>query len=127
MLRIPRAVRLRCRDVLPQLINVDGSLQDRELMAKDEDLSLAISLVTVRSDPEDQPEDEVADREEHRRMILSPTSGIGTMVSDPLIGTMVSDPFRSVVAAFKSLRGDGLRALAECASSAAGVGVVAPV
>jgi len=46
-----------------------GSLQDRELMAKDEDLSLALGLVTVRSDPEDQPEDEVADRHEHRRMI----------------------------------------------------------
>jgi hypothetical protein len=41
-------------------------------MAKDEDLSLALGLVTVRSDPEDQPEDEVADREEHRRMIQSP-------------------------------------------------------
>jgi hypothetical protein len=52
-----------------------GSLQDRELMAKDEDLSLALGLVTVRSDPENQPEDEVADREEHRRMMQSPTSG----------------------------------------------------
>jgi hypothetical protein len=38
-------------------------------MAKDEDLSLALGLVTVRSDPEEQPEDEVADREEHCRMI----------------------------------------------------------
>jgi hypothetical protein len=44
-------------------------------MAKDEDLSLALGLVTVRSDPEDQPEDEVADRAEHCRMIQSPTSG----------------------------------------------------
>jgi hypothetical protein len=44
-------------------------------MAKDEDLSLALGLVTVRSDPEDQPEDEVADREEHRRMIQSSTLG----------------------------------------------------
>lgn len=44
-------------------------------MAKDEDLSLALGLLTVRNGPEDQPEDEVADREEHRRMIKSPTSG----------------------------------------------------
>jgi hypothetical protein len=44
-------------------------------MTKDEDLSVALGLVTVRIDSEDQPEDEVADREEHRRMIQSPTPG----------------------------------------------------
>jgi hypothetical protein len=46
-------------------------LQDRQLVSKDEDLRLALARVVIRSDPEHQPKDEVADGEEHRAMIQS--------------------------------------------------------
>jgi hypothetical protein len=52
-------------------------------MTKDEDLSFALFRVIDRSDPEDQPKDQVADREEHRPMIQSPRSRIGTLLFDP--------------------------------------------
>jgi hypothetical protein len=52
-------------------------------MAKDEDLGFALSRGIARGDPDDQPKDELADREEHRPMILSPRSRIGTLVFDP--------------------------------------------
>jgi hypothetical protein len=59
------------------------ALQDGELMAKDENLSFALFRVIDWSDPEDQPQDEVANREEHRPLIQSPRSRIGTLVFDP--------------------------------------------
>jgi hypothetical protein len=46
-------------------------LQDRPLVSKDEDLRLALARVVIRSDPEHQRKDEVADGEEHRAMIQS--------------------------------------------------------
>jgi hypothetical protein len=52
-------------------------------MAKDEDLSFALFRVIAWGDPDDQPKDQVADREEHCQMIQSPRSGIGTLVFDP--------------------------------------------
>jgi hypothetical protein len=52
-------------------------------MAKDENLSLALLRVIAWGDPEDQPKNGVANRKEHRPMIQSPRSRIGTLVFDP--------------------------------------------
>jgi hypothetical protein len=45
------------------------------LVSKDEDLRLALARVVIRSDPEHQPKDEVADGEEHRAMIQTRDTG----------------------------------------------------